>query len=200
MEETSFIYKSIYVYRIILNILYFGKYNQRFKDVIKHFDSNTKSVTELCFGDIKIAKYCKKNAINWVGYDLSKSFVDFAKKKNYNANNADIMEFDDYSKSDLCVIIGSLYHFNSYPDKIFNVFFKISNTILISEPVKNLSSYSGFVGKMSHVLTNAGKGKEDFRFNEETIIQFLENNKNKYNFKYEILSIKKDILIKITKV
>ena len=45
---------------------------------------------------------------------------------------------------------------------------------------------------------NAGKGKESFRFNKSSIINTLEQYKSKLNFNYQIISIKKDILIEIT--
>jgi ubiquinone/menaquinone biosynthesis C-methylase UbiE len=66
-----------------MNVLYLGKYKQRFApiiDQIKMLPENSK-ILELCFGDIVIADHCKKNRLEWIGMDINESFVRQAQKK-----------------------------------------------------------------------------------------------------------------------
>ena len=71
-HKYSFVYCHIFVYRLILNILFLGCYKLRFKKVIAMIDSRLeKKVVELCFGDIYIAKWCKCNEVDYVGFDIN---------------------------------------------------------------------------------------------------------------------------------
>lgn len=197
MVSKSLVYKNIYWYRTLLNVLYFGKYYSKFKDIINLFDKKTKSVVELCFGDILIADYCKKNDIKWIGYDTNESFIEYATSKSFNVVNADIMQFSDFPKADLCLISAALYHFHDNLEFLFNKMLSCSPIIIISEPVKNICSYNRITRYLAGKCSNAGYRDENFRFNEKLLIQNIENLKNIFNFKYEVVSVKREILIKI---
>ena len=55
-KKFSFIYKNIRIYRFVMNILYSGKYYQRFKIIENLLNpNNDKTIVELCFGDIQIS-------------------------------------------------------------------------------------------------------------------------------------------------
>jgi hypothetical protein len=180
-----------------MNILYLFSYKKRFNDIIKLLSGNEKNVLELCFGDIFIAKACKDKNINWIGIDININFVKFAQKNGFNAQKNDISEMCTLPSADVCVIIGSFYHFYNEIETMLMKMLKSAPRILISEPVKNLSAKKGFIGSISKILTNAGKGHENFRYNEESILKTLDEFKIKFNFTYKIISIKKDILIEI---
>ncbi len=69
-----------------MNVLYLGKYTERFDDIIKLIDpKKEKFITELCYGDVHIAEWCKANSVNWTGIDINQKFVYFAIKKGFNA-------------------------------------------------------------------------------------------------------------------
>ena len=84
----SIIYQHILLYRFFMDILYVGKYKQRFIPIINQIKllPVNSQILELCFGDIAIADFCKKNRYNWIGLDINKSFVEHAQKKVHFAN------------------------------------------------------------------------------------------------------------------
>lgn len=190
----SLIYNNIFVYRLLMNVLYLGKYNRRFERIIKIIkNSNSTNIIELCFGDTYIAEYCKKNDIHWTGYDLNESFVNRAKKLNHNAILKDITSIDQFNKCDTSIIIGSLYHFKEEAISIIRKMIQSSKQVIISEPIKNLTSSDGIIGFIAKKSTNAGKGNETFRFSKESFIKMIDELK----IPYKIISIDKDILIEI---
>lgn len=197
--KVSIIYRNIHIYRLIMNALYTFGYKQRFKDIINCIDlKHDNSVLDLCFGDIYVAELCKKNNITWIGYDINPYFTKYAKKKGFNASVVDISEIHELPKSDVCIISGSLYHFYPNAHELLKKMVNSSNKVLISEPVRNFSSKSGLIGKIAHIFSNAGKGEEIFRFNETSIIDFLDTYKKELHFSYIVQSIKRDIVIQIT--
>ncbi len=110
MSKVSLVYKNIYTYRFIMNILYGMKYVDRFSNIIKLINDSDVNIVELCFGDIYIAQYAKKTNKHWLGLDINDEFVDYAKKQGYNAINKNIIDAD-IPKNDICIMAGSLYYF-----------------------------------------------------------------------------------------
>ena len=177
-----------------MSVLYVGKYKRRFKRINALLKPKPNTVIELCFGDIYIAEHCKKNGIEWKGYDINERFVNNATKHHYNAILKDVNELDVFEKCDTYIITGSLYHFKNNSIEILRKMIASSRQVIISEPIKNISTAKGFVGTIASRFTNAGNGNEKFRFNETTFLTML----NELNANYKIITIDKDILIQIT--
>ena len=181
-----------------MNLLYRGKYKNRFDDIISMLDDNDAKVLELCFGDIYIADHCIATGRQWVGLDINDSFVSNAVRMGYDAMRADIVTCDSFPQSDVCIIAGSLYHFN---DTIYELFAKMLDSakykILISEPVSNLSCRPGIIGSIAKRSANAGRKSEKFRFDENALIETMERMKAEFGFRYKIISKKRDMLIEI---
>lgn len=198
MKNTSLIYKNIFLYRILMQCLYLGKYYNRFIPILSKIDANTGSVLELCFGDLVIAEHCKKNGINWTGFDINKSFVLSAKKRGFNAIENDIMVSHKFPETSLLIIVGSLYHFHNEMEQLFDKILKSSNHIIISEPIQNLSSMPGLIGFIAKRAANAGKGEESFRFNKKSLIDSIDYIlKKKGNYTTTILNESRDLVLEI---
>jgi len=197
-EKVSLVYKNIFIYRIIINILYGLKYKKRFENVVNLIANKDQKILELCFGDIYIAEFAKNNNKIWTGYDINQNFISFAKKGGYNAINKDIIELKSFPKSDVCIIIGSLYHFIHDLENILTKMLESSSKVIISEPIKNLSDHR-YIGFFAKKLANAGKGDEQLRFNEHSFLDILNKYKDKLSFNYKIVSIDRDILVIINK-
>lgn len=180
-----------------MNILYCGKYRNRIKDIINTFSFNDKSVLDLCFGDILLATYCKKHSIKWTGYDINEQFVQHALNQGLNAKQINLIEIEHFEKADVCLMSGSLYHFHHDLETILKKMLASAPKLIISEPIRNISTSSGIAGYLAQYMTNAGKGKETFRFNENSFITMLEDYKNIIGFEYRIVSVKKDIIVEI---
>ena len=193
--KQSIIYSNIYIYRLLMNVLYFGQYKKRFKNVVELIQPNTNSVIELCFGDTFIAKYCQSNGICWKGFDLNEKFVASAIHLGLDAYVQDIMLLPEFPKCHTYIITGSLYHFKEKSAELIHKLMAVSEQVIISEPIKNLSTKKGLIGFIARKSGNAGKGTEAFRFDETSFLQMMDS----LHIHYKVISIDKDILIQIKK-
>jgi hypothetical protein len=196
--KKSIIYSNIHLYRLITYLLYGFKYRKRFTAIIDMLEQNDKKIVELCFGDIYIAEFCKKNSREWLGIDFNEKFVKRAARK-YNCICADLNGLESFPQSDVCIMSSSLYHFHDNAENIMKKMVLSSKKVIISEPVLNISSSGGIIGRLARAATSAGSGPENFRFNEETFLSMINRLKHQLNFDYSIISRKRDILIMVTK-
>ena len=194
-NNTSLIYRNIWIYRLVMNLLYLGRYRRRFKDITNLLEQKDNNIVELCFGDIIVAEYCKESARHWVGYDINDVFVNYALKHGHNAVSTDILSLESLPDADVLIFAGSLYHFNEIMHKIWQLMTSCASKIILSEPVKNITSIKNFVGKIGARASTVRNGAEAFRFDRRSLIEMLDRFKETYNFTYEIVSEKKDILI-----
>ena len=196
-KKLSLIYRNIWIYRLIMNMLYLGRYQRRFKDILNQIGPKDNNIVELCFGDIYIAAYCKKNARHWVGYDINDAFVNHALQHGYNAVCADILSLENLPRADVLIFAGSLYHFNENMHKIWQLMTSCATKIILSEPIKNITSIKNIMGTIGARASTVRNGAEAFRFDRDSLIEMLDYFQEKHNFTYEIISEKKDMLITI---
>jgi len=197
-SKPSIVYRNIFLYRLILWILYGGKYKKRFAAVIDMISPEDQTVTELCFGDIYIADWCKQSGRRWVGYDINSSFIDFAVNHGYDARFANLDSVEDLPASDVCVIIGSLYHFANKLEKLVSLMLRYSPKIIISEPVINLSSQGGIIGALARRSANAGFGDVPYRYNKQSLLASMDDLSKKLGFKYRVVAeLERDIILVI---
>ncbi len=198
MSKSSFIYSGILSYRLLMQMLYKGNYYGRFGAVLKHVSENT--VTELCFGDTIIAKHCKKEGITWTGLDINEAFVKKAMKKGFNASRSDISTLPSIPPADVVIICGSLYHFHSEVEELFIKMLAAAPTIIISEPVHNLSTHKGIIGKLARASANINGKEQHFRYTEKTLTDLLNILRDRLKFRFEITDrFSKDLIIVIKK-
>ena len=202
MKGESFVYKHLYIYRAVMNILYGGGYRQRFEQVskqIKDLPSNSQ-ILELCFGDIYLADYCRKMNYRWKGLDLNRHFIKQAQSLGYDASYADLSTCDRLPKANVCVIVGSLYHFHPNVFPLLSKMASAAETIIISEPVSNLSTKNGIIGFIAKRSAGVGKGHETFRYTPDSFMKMIRESSVQLN--YSIVAVnryKKDLIVKLTK-
>lgn len=194
-KSASWIYKNIWIYRLIMNILYLGRYRQRFTDIINVIGAEDRQIVELCFGDIYIAEYCKNSGRQWTGYDINETFVTHALNRGHHAVKADLLSLEKLPAADVLIFAGSLYHFNADLTHIWELMRSCSAKFILSEPIKNITSSNNFIGKIGARASTVGKGAEDFRYRRNSLLEMLNRFQQTYSFTYEIVSEKKDILI-----
>jgi len=202
MGAQSFIYRHLVIYRFIMNILYGGQYKERFYQVIeqiKDLPANSQ-ILELCFGDTYIADYCKSNGHRWKGIDLNKYFVSKAQNLGYDAVYGDLVTCQKLPKANVCIMVGSLYHFYPNTLSMLSKMVEAADTIVISEPVSNLSSRKGIIGFFAKRAASVGKGNETFRYDASSFKAMI----SEYGalLDYRIVSTHrygKDLIIKIIK-
>jgi len=185
-----------------MNILYVGRYNDRFRPVIDQIKKLPKNalIVELCFGDTRIAHYCRENGYKWKGIDLNRHFVERAKKLGYDAYFEDLSNMDTVPHADACVMIGSLYHFHAHVFSLLKKMLTAANQVIISEPVINLSSQHGVLGFLAKRSANTGKGEEKFRYNKSSFLSMLKQHSVPLNYSIESVGdIGKDLVVKLIK-
>jgi hypothetical protein len=181
-----------------MSLLYGGNYYKRFDPIRKLIKG--KSVTELCFGDTVIADFCRKNNIEWTGYDINAEFINNAVNKGLNAYLKDVNTIETFGPSDICMMIGSFYHFHLNPEKILRKMLDCSKEIIISEPVINLSDRKGLIGKLAKASANVNGKKQSFRYTETSLLKLLDSQSKELGFTYKIAGyISKDLIIVIYK-
>jgi hypothetical protein len=171
---SSIIYKNITIYRTVMQLLYNGKYMERFEPIKKILhEKKPKDLVEFCFGDTIIAEFCKKQNINWRGIDLNENFVERAVKKGFDADKGDIDFKTEIPKSEAKLIMGSLYHFQKDVIPFLLNVLSTTQLFILNEPVSNLSQKK-ITSNMAGKLSDTGKGAENFRYTKTDLVKLAE--------------------------
>ncbi len=196
-SKYSFVYRHIFAYRLILNILFLGRYKLRFKRITSLIDFKVeKKIIELCFGDIYIAKWCKEHGVDYIGFDINPHFISVASQKGYCVNLVDLRDSPPIPIGDVTIMMGSLYHFHDILEELINKIMESCPRFIISEPIKNWASRNDIFGYIARKSANSGHGEEVFRFNEKSLIEKLEKISNgRWNISYRLIG--KEIIVDI---
>jgi hypothetical protein len=195
--SSSIIYRSIVIYRLVMELLYRGRYRARFSPVIELISETDHRVLELCFGDIIVAEACRKKGVGWIGLDVSPAFVAHAVERGYDAKKADLLTSDPLPPCDLCVVMGSLYHFESCLGELFTRIKQSSRRFVFSEPILNWTSGGGIQRFLALALTHAGNRTQPFRFTQTTLIQTLDRLSREVGFEYRVVSVSRDMVVEV---
>lgn len=181
-----------------MQLLYKGKYEQRFEKIIPLIKGN--SVTELCFGDTYIAEYCKAKNIQWKGIDLNPVFIEKAKEKGFDVMKGELKKMDSFPKAETFLMMGSLYHFHADLGTLLDKILQATSFLIISEPIDNIAGKKGFISKLAGKISAFEGENQDFRFDKNSLLQSLESLSLKLNFTFKVMEEgKKDWLILIEK-
>jgi len=195
--SVSIIYSSIRLYRVVMGLLYRGRYRMRFDSVINLIQDTDSCVLELCFGDVVMAEACRLRGVNWIGLDASPAFVVHALRSGYDARQSDLLKGEPLPTCDLCVMMGSLYHFESCLSELFARIKRVSKRFVISEPIQNWTSGSGLRRFLAIALTRAGNRAQSFRFTEATLLQTLDRLSREVGFEYHVVGVSRDMIVEV---
>jgi hypothetical protein len=193
----SLVYADIRVYRLVMSLLYGGGYRRRFQRIIDLIGPEVCSVCDLCFGDTVIAEWCRSRRIRWVGVDLNHRFCERARNHGFDAREGDLFAMELPSAS-VFVMAGSLYHFHTRLTELFDLILGRTSRLILSEPVRNVSSRRGLLGWWARRAANAGSGRAAFRYEEATLLEALREQQQRKHFVFRVVSIDRDMLLEIT--
>jgi hypothetical protein len=193
----SIIYRNRGLYRLVMNLLYRGRYAERFIQVCSLIRKSDDTILELCFGDVVVAEYCRQNGKRWIGLDASDAFVAHALKSGFEARKADLLSLDALPNSNVCIMMGSLYHFEAHLPSLFLRIKGASTRFILSEPVKNWTHASGLRGCLAKLLTRTDAQAETFRFTEASLTRALDDLKNVIGFDYRVASVTRDMIVEV---
>lgn len=194
--STSVVYANIRIYRLVMNLLYAGRYRQRFTDVIAVLGNDVRSVTDLCFGDTVIADWCRKRGAAWTGVDLNPTFCATAAQRGHRVVQGDLFA-TDLPAADVFVMAGSLYHFHDRLPELFDRIWAKTGRFVLSEPVRNLSSMGGPIGWWARRSANAGDGHAEFRFTEATLLDAIRQEQARHPLDVRVVSVGRDALVEL---
>jgi hypothetical protein len=184
---SSLIYKNIRIYRSVMQLLYKGKYYRRFDPVKQMLDQiNPDSILELCFGDLVIARYCREKNCKWYGIDKNESFIEYAIDEGFAVEKKNIDVNTKLMRTDVILMMGSLYHFHENAAELIKNMMNSANRILLSEPVKNLTS-NRLYGKIAGNFSDSGAGSENFRYTRKSLTELAANICADSLFSYKIV-------------
>lgn len=169
----------------------------RFDPVINLIQEVDACVLELCFGDVVVAEACRQRGVSWIGLDASPAFVANALRSGYDARQADLLKGEPLPMCDLCVMMGSLYHFESCLSELFARIKGVSKRFVISEPIQNWTSGSGLRRCLAITLTRTGNRAQAFRFTEATLLQALDRLSQEVGFEYHVVGVSRDMIVEV---
>ncbi len=191
------IYRHVWCYRLVMSVLYRGRYRARFDAVSALLRERDRSVLELCFGDCAFARKCRGSGRGWVGLDLCEHFVERACALGFDARQADLARFTDLPRCDVCVMMGSLYHFHACLPELFSCVKAASARFLISEPVRNWAHGNRLQRYLSRKGTRAGEKEVPFRFDAASLVAALEILSRRIGFDYRVVSVARDMVVEV---
>jgi hypothetical protein len=193
---SSLVYSHIYVYRTVMSLLYGGRYHARFQDITRLIGPDTQSVCDLCFGDTWLADWCRSHGIRWTGVDLSPNFCARARNKGFDVIQGDLLALD-LPPADVFIMAGSLYHFHDRLSQLFEAVFQRTGRLILSEPVRNLSSRRGVIGWWAKRSANPGNRPATFRYDAGTLLEALKRQQARHGFAFRTISSDRDMLIEL---
>jgi len=179
-----------------MNVLYSGQYVQRFKKIVSLLGPEISSVCELCFGDTFVAHWCRSRDIQWTGIDLNQGLCRRAAKLGFRVIEGDVLSLN-LPTADVFVMAGSLYHFHTNLSPFMDSILSRTSRLILSEPVKNLSSAPGLIGWWAKRSANPGTGHASFRYNKESLLAAIAEQQERKGFHYRVVSSDRDLLLEI---
>lgn len=193
----SLIYRNLWFYRLVMNLLYQGHYRMRFERVFSLIRNEDRTVLELCFGDVAIADLCRSRGKTWIGSDMSDAFVSNAARKGFDARKQNVLQVETFPLCDVCIMMGSLYHFKEQLPALFRRIKGASSRFILSEPTHNLTYADGMTGYLARKLTRAWEREDTFRFNEQSLIRTLKFLGEDVGFTYRVADVSRDMILEV---
>jgi hypothetical protein len=168
---TSIIYRSPLLYELIMVALYRADYQARYAALADLIPENS-SLLELCCGPaILYRRYLRSKNVLYRGLDISSTFVRKLTAEGISSDIWDLKNDRPLPSADYVLMQASLYHFLPDARPVLNRMLAAArHQVIVAEPIRNLASCaSPFVRRVASVLSNAGEGREERRFTEQTL-------------------------------
>ncbi len=156
--DRSPLYWTCIGYDLVSRLLYGRHADARYAAVAARIPDRA-SVVDLCCGTARLAReFLLPRGCRYVGVDANGHFVMGARKRGVAARLGDVAR-DPIPPADYVVMCASLYHFGADAEAVLHrMRAAAGRAVIVSEPVRNLTSLPGGVGAVAARLTNAGTG------------------------------------------
>jgi len=134
------IYSSRTVYHLVMRVLYGRHFGARYAAIAAEIPSGAE-VIDVCAGDGYLyLKFLRQKSVRYLGLDISPRLVDWARKHGVSARQFNLWQ-DTLPPGDVVVMQASLYQFLPHAEPIIGKLLSAArHTVIISEPIRNLSS------------------------------------------------------------
>jgi SAM-dependent methyltransferase len=173
--SSSLVYRSTWVYELIMVLLYGRHYAARYRAVADLVPRGA-SVLELCCGPgILFDRYLRRKGCDYLGLDINRGFIDRIQRRGGRAQIWDLHADTPLPRADIVVMQASLYHFLPDPAPVVDrMRAAAGRSVIIAEPVRNLSdSRIPVLSALARRHTDPGVGQAPLRFSEATLDAFL---------------------------
>ncbi|MFV1987965.1 MAG: class I SAM-dependent methyltransferase [Gemmatimonadota bacterium] len=196
-DSVGLVYRNILLYRTAMNVLYKGGYVRRFEALANRV-GDARSVCDLCFGDLYLAKWCARRGVDWVGVDLNLRFCDRARRRGFPVVEGDLLRVE-LPRADVHVMAGSLYHFHDRLGDLLDRVFAKTDRLLLSEPIENVMREDGVIGRLAARVSDPGTGPTRFRYDEPGLLAALEEHSDRIGFNIRTYSRARDLVLEMTR-
>lgn len=172
---TGLVYYHPRIYQALMRLLYGGQYETRYR-VIAELVPEGARLNDICCGDCYIYfKYLKQKKVQYRGFDNNPVFINWLKARGVEAELLDVTG-DRLPAGDFLLLQASLYQFiPCHEDLLTKLLESDHQTVIVSEPIRNLSSSSNFIIRnLAQWATASTKGKCRSRFTPREVMDLFE--------------------------
>ncbi|RMH56666.1 MAG: class I SAM-dependent methyltransferase [Candidatus Hydrogenedentota bacterium] len=171
---TSPIYRSPWLYRMVMRILYGRDYGKRF-EVLAEMVEEGASVIDLCAGDCAVYEEALvRKEVSYHAVDINETFVRYARRRGLSAEKADVREYA-FPLCDVVLLLDSLYQFPAFLESLVDQARRKAKILSILEPVRNVASHRWKIVRwLAAELTDYGEGPVETRFTERELRELWE--------------------------
>lgn len=166
--KSSIVYRSPFIYGLVMRFLYGLNYSKRYKVLVKHIPPGD-TVLDVCCGDgVLYTKYLKGRN-NYKGIDINATFIKRLAESGADAECADVLNME-WPQADVVVMQASLYQFMPRHCEVVDKMIACARKrLIISEPIRNMaSSKVRVIAALAKHSVNPGNGHKVMRFDEST--------------------------------
>jgi hypothetical protein len=191
--QRSLVYHNIFAYRLVMQLLYWGRYRARFQRMLDVL-GDAASACELCFGDTILAAGCRQRGVRWTGVEINRYFCARARRLGHTVVEGDLFAVD-LPRADVFMMAAALYHFHDRLPQLFDLVFSRTRRFIVSEPVRNVSC--GVLGRWTKYVANPGTGHATYRYDRESLLAALRAEQQRSGCEIRVISVHRDMLVEV---
>ena len=176
----SLIYRSEFLYSLLIRLLYGRHVRQRLLDVARWVPEGG-TVLELCCGPAMLYRLVLRHkASDYLGWDINEMFITSVRRAGGRGLVCNLRDQETYATADVVIMQASLYHFLPDVEEIVTKMIAAAGRrVIIAEPIRNITTDGPpLLRQLARRLTNPGTGDQPHRFNEHMLDQLLEPYQN----------------------
>ena len=125
------------IYNLYLLALHGKSLEKRYRFISGEIGGDQR-VFELGCGTGILAGYLDKSC-DYIGWDMNPTFVTYLRRKGYNVEIHDILDFENYPENDVCIIVDVLHHIVPKEQILIENALKSTKKLIVVEPYEAFS-------------------------------------------------------------